>query len=184
MSDLLHLLSNGAFEKSRDKSEGHSRGKGGTRQERKDIVCSVFPPREKAQFLIPERDIGIMTPLFLSSLPLHITFTHLFIKLFRVCVCVCVCVCFLSPLKEWLLLWMADVNRNPMLHLIFTHLIYFIYVCVCMCVHVCVCVCAHACVYIYFSAVKRLIASKIRFCLHNTCVCCVYLCMYKYTHIQ
>ncbi len=43
MSDLLPLLSNGAFEKIQDKSEGHARGKGG-----KDIVCSVFLQRERA----------------------------------------------------------------------------------------------------------------------------------------
>ncbi len=101
--DLFPLLSNGAFEKIRDKSERHSRGKGGTRQERKDIVCSVFPQREKSQFLIPERDIGIMTPLFLSSLPLQFSFTHLFIKLYFFCVCVCVCVCvyiYISAVKR------------------------------------------------------------------------------------
>ncbi len=45
MSDLFPLLSNGAFEKIRDKSEGHSRGKGGTRQER--ILFVVFFLRER-----------------------------------------------------------------------------------------------------------------------------------------
>ncbi len=30
-------------------------------------------------------------------------------------------------------------------------------------------------IYIYISAVKRLIASKISFCLHNKCVCTVYI---------
>ncbi len=40
---------------------------------------------------------------------------------------------------------------------------------------------------INFNAVKRLIAinhiQNKSFCLHNICVCCVYLlCIYKYTH--
>ncbi len=38
-------------------------------------------------------------------------------------------------------------------------------------------------VYIYISAVKRLIASKISFCLH-VCVYCVYLCTYKHMHVN
>ncbi len=42
---------------------------------------------------------------------------------------------------------------------------------------VCVCVCA----------VKQLIESKIKVCLHNICVCCVYLLCtvgYMYTHVH
>lgn len=87
MSDLLPLLSNGAFEKIQDKSEGHARGKGGKGQERMLFVVFVLRERERAQ-PFPERDSGIMTPLFLSSIPLCITFTHLFIKLCFFCVCV------------------------------------------------------------------------------------------------
>ncbi len=35
---------------------------------------------------------------------------------------------------------------------------------------------------VYSSAVKRLIASKIKVCLHNICV--YLLCIYKYTHMH
>ncbi len=46
----------------------------------------------------------------------------------------------------------------------------------CVCVCACVCVCVRVCVNIIFlSAVKRLIASKIRFYLHNICMCTVYI---------
>lgn len=42
MSDLLPLLSDGAFETMQDKSEGHARGKGGTRQERMLFVVFLL----------------------------------------------------------------------------------------------------------------------------------------------
>ncbi len=130
-------------------------------------MCSVFPPREKAQFLIPERVIGIMTPLFLSSLPLHITFTHPYIKLCVFCVCVCVCVC-LFPFSIKRIAAALDGRRESKSYAtsdFYTFDFFYMYVCVCACV------CLY--IYIYFSAVKRLIASKIRFCLHNMCVCAV-----------
>ncbi len=53
-----------------------------------------------------------------------------------------------------------------------------------MCIEKCVCMCMYIYIYINISAVKRLIVINRIYCLHNICVYCVYLCIYKYTHIQ